>query len=105
MKLRCTFHTPSPQMSSDRMKPRLGDWVITGGFLQKATITSLSSGSNVKCRNITRRMCSNDTILFGCKVTPHEFCNLCNDKDGCNGSDTFRISVVPVWLVLVLATI
>nr|CAD7462992.1 unnamed protein product [Timema tahoe] len=36
----------SPLMSSDRMKPRSGDWAVTIDFLQEAAITSLSSGSN-----------------------------------------------------------
>nr|CAD7460218.1 unnamed protein product [Timema tahoe] len=35
-------------MSSDRMKPRSGDWPVTINFLKEAAITSLSSGSNVK---------------------------------------------------------
>nr|CAD7258762.1 unnamed protein product [Timema shepardi] len=36
----------SSLMSSDRMKPRSGDWAVTIEFLQEATITSLSSGSS-----------------------------------------------------------
>nr|CAD7586409.1 unnamed protein product [Timema genevievae] len=32
--------------SSDRIKPRSGDWVVTIDFLQEAANTSLSSGSN-----------------------------------------------------------
>nr|CAD7570700.1 unnamed protein product [Timema californicum] len=32
--------------SSDRMKPRAEDWVVTIDFRQEATITSLSNGSN-----------------------------------------------------------
>nr|CAD7453350.1 unnamed protein product [Timema tahoe] len=36
----------SSLMSSDRMKPRLGDWAVTINFLREAAITSLSSGSN-----------------------------------------------------------
>nr|CAD7435392.1 unnamed protein product [Timema monikensis] len=39
----------SSLMSSDRMKPRSGDWAVTIDFLQEAAITSLSSGSSVKC--------------------------------------------------------
>nr|CAD7572985.1 unnamed protein product [Timema californicum] len=38
----------SSLMSSDRMKPRSGDWAVTIDFLYEATITSLSSGSSVK---------------------------------------------------------
>nr|CAD7613663.1 unnamed protein product [Timema genevievae] len=34
-------------ISSDRMKPRSGDWAVTIDFLQETTITSLSNGSNV----------------------------------------------------------
>nr|CAD7262884.1 unnamed protein product [Timema shepardi] len=33
-------------MSSDRMKPGSGDWAVSINFLQEATITSLSNGSN-----------------------------------------------------------
>ncbi|CAG2065547.1 unnamed protein product [Timema podura] len=44
----CAFHTPL--MSSDRMIPRSGDWVVMANFLKEAEITSLSSGSNVKAR-------------------------------------------------------
>nr|CAD7430579.1 unnamed protein product [Timema monikensis] len=36
-------------MSSDRMKPRSGDWAVMTDFLQEAAIT-LSSGSSVTCR-------------------------------------------------------
>nr|CAD7200894.1 unnamed protein product [Timema douglasi] len=46
MKLRCAFHTPS-LMSSDRMKPRSGDWVVTIDFLQEPAVASLSSVSSV----------------------------------------------------------
>nr|CAD7398719.1 unnamed protein product [Timema cristinae] len=42
----CVSH--SSLMSSDRMKPGSGDWVVTIDFLQEAAITSLSSGSSVK---------------------------------------------------------
>nr|CAD7461433.1 unnamed protein product [Timema tahoe] len=35
-----------PLMSSNRMKPRSGDWAVTFEFLQEAAITSLSNGSN-----------------------------------------------------------
>nr|CAD7432622.1 unnamed protein product [Timema monikensis] len=34
-------------MSSDRMKPRSGDWAVTIDFLQEVAITSLSSGSSL----------------------------------------------------------
>nr|CAD7448694.1 unnamed protein product [Timema bartmani] len=40
----CVSH--SSLMSSDRMKPRSGDWAVMIDFLQEAAITSLSSGSN-----------------------------------------------------------
>nr|CAD7406059.1 unnamed protein product [Timema poppensis] len=40
----------SSQISADRMKPRSGDWAVKIAFLIEATITSLSSGSNVKGR-------------------------------------------------------
>nr|CAD7410767.1 unnamed protein product [Timema poppensis] len=33
--------------SSDKMKPRSGDWAVTIDFLKEASNTSLSSGSNV----------------------------------------------------------
>ncbi|CAG2058639.1 unnamed protein product, partial [Timema podura] len=38
----------SSLMSSDGMKPRSGNLVVTINFLERAAITSLSSGSNVK---------------------------------------------------------
>nr|CAD7430778.1 unnamed protein product [Timema monikensis] len=50
----------SSLMSSDRMKPRLGDWAVTIDFIKEAANTSLSSGSNV-------------TIVFG---EPHFFAAL-----------------------------
>nr|CAD7403455.1 unnamed protein product [Timema poppensis] len=37
-------------MSSKRMKPKSGDWVVVIYFLEKAAITSLSSGSSVRRR-------------------------------------------------------
>nr|CAD7413514.1 unnamed protein product [Timema poppensis] len=37
----------SSLMSSDRMKPRSGDWVVTINFLYATSITSLSIGSSV----------------------------------------------------------
>nr|CAD7443946.1 unnamed protein product [Timema bartmani] len=42
----CVSH--SPLASSNRIKPRSGDWVITVDFLQEAAITSLYNDSNVK---------------------------------------------------------
>nr|CAD7454907.1 unnamed protein product [Timema tahoe] len=44
----------SSLMSSDRMKPRSGDWAVTIDFLQESTITSLSSGSNEVCQPMER---------------------------------------------------
>nr|CAD7442710.1 unnamed protein product [Timema bartmani] len=44
----CVSH--SSLMSSDRMKPRAGDWAVMIDLLQEADITSLSSSSIVKKR-------------------------------------------------------
>nr|CAD7592229.1 unnamed protein product [Timema genevievae] len=47
-------------MSSNRMKPMLGDWVIGINFLEDAAITSLSSGSNVSHNMTINPFADND---------------------------------------------
>nr|CAD7439918.1 unnamed protein product [Timema bartmani] len=44
--------------SSDRMKPRSGDWAVTITFLQEAAITSLSNDSNLKSKPGMIRACN-----------------------------------------------
>nr|CAD7575429.1 unnamed protein product [Timema californicum] len=63
-------------LSSDRMKPRSGDWAVTIDFLQEATITSLSSGNNepcswgcvhTKCTKRCHEPCDREACIEPCK--------------------------------------
>nr|CAD7458236.1 unnamed protein product [Timema tahoe] len=51
-------------MSSDKMKPRPGNWAVTIDFLKETTITFLSNGSDVKCELCSSFHCKSHVVFI-----------------------------------------